>query len=246
MTNAGLSLRQVVAYVAWAAFLGLLAAILMVAGTAPTSLFGETLSAVSIAIMFGHAILALGWVDALAFAGIMLVVTFGVENIGAATGFPFGSYHFVVEEGLPHIGLIPPIVGPLYFAMGYAAYIIGSLLTNRRAHPSFHALAGTSLVAAFAMTAWDIVMDRQVRPSLGCGSGIRAGRSSASHFLTSWVGFLKCCWCLQSFPLGSNGAGARLILAATVGPFGSFRYCSTGQRGYVRLRPISSQRIFIS
>jgi hypothetical protein len=37
------------------------------------------------------------------------------ENLGVATGFPFGAYEFLVAPDLPHVGAIPVIVGPLYF-----------------------------------------------------------------------------------------------------------------------------------
>jgi putative membrane protein len=47
------------------------------------------------------------------------------ENLGAATGFPFGVYHFEVGADLPHVGLIPIIVGPLWFGAGYFSWTVG-------------------------------------------------------------------------------------------------------------------------
>src|ERR1700749_2522954 len=45
-------------------------------------------------------------------------------NLGSITGFPFGHYHFVVGADLVHVGIIPIIVGPLWFGMGYFAWIV--------------------------------------------------------------------------------------------------------------------------
>jgi putative membrane protein len=45
-------------------------------------------------------------------------IAFAMENLGTATGLPFGGYHSEVSTDLPHVGLIPLIVGPLWFAAG--------------------------------------------------------------------------------------------------------------------------------
>ena len=129
----------------------LLAAILWQAGLSPMTPLPQILAALTIAVIFVHAVLALGWRNAIGFAAIVLAVTFAVENIGAATGFPFGRYHFVVGTELPHVGRIPIIVGPLYFGVGYGAYVIAVLIArDGRATP---------LIAAIAMTVWDLAMD---------------------------------------------------------------------------------------
>jgi uncharacterized membrane protein len=56
----------------------------------------QGLAAIGIAIACAHAALAYGWKDALVFLVICLVTTFAMENIGVATGVPFGKYHFEV------------------------------------------------------------------------------------------------------------------------------------------------------
>lgn len=120
----------------------------------------EVLAAVGIFAACLHAGLFYGWKDALALFSICVVVTFAMENIGSATGFPFGHYHFEVAPNLPHVGLIPVIVGPLWFGMGYFAWIVSGTLLGAPARPSgkFEVLAWP-LVAAFVMTQWDLVMD---------------------------------------------------------------------------------------
>jgi putative membrane protein len=84
-----------------------------------------------------------------------------MENLGIATGFPFGRYHFEVASNLPHIGAVPIIVGPLYFAMGYFSWIIASILLGQadlKLDRAFYRLA-LPIVAAFVMVQWDVVMD---------------------------------------------------------------------------------------
>jgi uncharacterized membrane protein len=142
-------------------WLGLaLAWTLAVAFGGQTGLAAQTAAAVSIFVMAGHAVVGLGRMQACAFAAICLLVTFAMENLGVLTGFPYGHYVFLVESDLPHIGVIPPIVGALYFGMGYASWVIANLLLNGRIAPlSRHGVVALPLLAAFVMTQWDVVMD---------------------------------------------------------------------------------------
>jgi uncharacterized membrane protein len=90
-----------------------------------------------------------------------LFITFSMENLGVATGFPFGSYHFEVDPGWPRIGAIPLIVGPLYFGVGYLAWTIaGALLDDAdlRLDRAFNIVA-LPIASAFVMVQWDLVMD---------------------------------------------------------------------------------------
>jgi putative membrane protein len=141
------------------AFCALLLAVVWGAGRATP--LGEGLAAISIGVAIVHAVMALGWIEALAFAGICLAVTFAFENLGVTTGFPFGHYAFLVEPTLPHVGAIPPIVGPLYFGMGYLAWIIANvILFGRVQRPANRFdLVALPVIAAFVMTQWDVVMD---------------------------------------------------------------------------------------
>jgi putative membrane protein len=88
-------------------------------------------------------------------------MTFAMENLGAATGFPFGRYHFEVGRDLPHIGAIPIVVAPLWFGMGYFSWIVAGILLDNadfRVQERFSAMA-LPIAAAFVMTQWDLVMD---------------------------------------------------------------------------------------
>jgi uncharacterized membrane protein len=77
----------------------------------PTPL-AQAFAAIGVLTASVHAALFYGWKDALALFSICVVITFAVENIGSLTGFPFGHYHFEVGADLPHVGVIPVIVGP--------------------------------------------------------------------------------------------------------------------------------------
>ena len=120
-----------------------------------------TLIFVEGAIVFGHAVLWLGWIRASAFLGICLAVSLSLENVSVLTGFPFGHYHFVVGSGLPHVGAIPIIVGLLYFGMGYPSWVIGGILLDHGGVQPDNTLRllGLPLISSFVMVQWDAVMD---------------------------------------------------------------------------------------
>lgn len=123
----------------------------------PTPL-AQALAAIGIASALAHGAATLGWRDTLAFLGVCLLVSFTLENFGAATGLLFGRYHFVVGADLPAIGLIPIIVGFLWFGMGYFSWIVAGVLLAPGAADGQPLLA-RPLVAAFVTTQWDLVMD---------------------------------------------------------------------------------------
>lgn len=150
------SWRRAAAWSAIAVYLGL------VVGFAWSATpFAQALAAIGVVSAFVHAAFAYGRKDALVFFVICVVVTFTVENIGAATGLPFGHYHFEVGAELPRVGAIPIIVGPLWFGMGYFSWVVAGILlggADRRPDSPLGVVA-RPIVAAFVMTQWDLVMD---------------------------------------------------------------------------------------
>ena len=146
----------------------------------------QLLAALTIMIMFIHAAVALGFATALGFAAIVAVVTFAVENLGVATGFPFGEYHFVVGANLPHVGHIPVIVGPLYFGVGYGAYVIAVLLAGQRSAADRWLVP---FVATLAITFWDLSME----PVNSTVQGLWVWHKGGPYFgvpLSNFVGWL--------------------------------------------------------
>ena len=185
-----LSRYEIAAWIALAIYL------VMVIGFAwrPTP-FAQSLAAIGIAIACVHAALVYGWKDAAVLAAICLVTTFAIENIGVATGLPFGRYHFEVGSNLPRVGTIPMVVGPLWFGMGYFSWIVaGTLLggADRRLSRKSEIVA-LPIVAAFVMTQWDVVMD----PPLATISKAWIWHDGGAHFgvpLSNYLGWLLTAW----------------------------------------------------
>jgi uncharacterized membrane protein len=200
-----------------ASWIGLAAYLALVIGFAwePTPL-AQALAGIGIAIAFVHAARVYGLKDAAVLAVICLGVTFTMENIGDATGFPFGRYHFAVGANLPHVGTIPIIVGPLWFGMGYFSWIVaGTLLggAETRLNRKFEIVA-RPVVAALVMTQWDVVMD----PPLSTISKAWIWHDGGTHFgvpLSNYLGWLLTAWLFyQAFAIYLS---RRHVSARTIG-----------------------------
>jgi uncharacterized membrane protein len=168
----------------------------------PTPL-AQALAAIGILAACVHAVLSYGWKDAFALLTICVVITFAVENIGVATGLPFGHYHFEVGSNLPHVGAIPVIVGPLWFGMGYFSWVLaGTLLgcAQARLNRTIE-LVALPVVAAFVMTQWDVVID----PPQSTISKAWIWHDGGAHFgvpLSNYLGWLLPSWLFyQAFAL---------------------------------------------
>lgn len=145
--------------VLWLAIAGILTAAIGFSWN-PTPL-AQALAAIFSACALVHAAVAYGARRALVLFVACNAIAFAMENLGAATGFPFGVYHFEVGADLPHVGLIPIIVGPLWFGAGYFSWVVASVLldgADRQLDRRFN-LVALPVVAAFVMTQWDLVMD---------------------------------------------------------------------------------------
>jgi uncharacterized membrane protein len=185
----------------WAALVVYLALVIGFAWN-PTPL-AQGLAAIGIALACTHAVLFYGWRDAAVLLAICLVTTFAMENIGSITGIPFGHYHFVVGADLVHVGGIPIIVGPLWFGMGYFAWIVAGILLGRtgpRVGDRFEILA-RPVIAAFVMAQWDVVMD----PPEATISHAWIWHDGGGHFgvpLSNYLGWLLTAWLFyQAFAL---------------------------------------------
>lgn len=183
----------------------------------PTPL-AQALAVLFIASALAHAGLAYGWRHALVLFTICVVITFVIENIGAATGFPFGHYHFEVDADFFHIGTIPIIVGPLWFGAGYFSWVVASILldgADRRLDRPFNFIA-LPVVAAFVMTQWDVVMD----PPESTIAKVWIWHDGGADFgvpLSNYLGWLLTSWLFYSafalylrrrLAMGSEGAQA--------------------------------------
>ncbi len=108
---------------------------------------------------FVHGAMRYGTRGIIAFAVICLVVSNLLENLGVATGFPFGPYHYTDVLG-PKLGYVPLMIGPAYLGVGYLSWVLAGVLigdVNRRSD-GWQVLA-TPVIGAFIMVMWDFAMD---------------------------------------------------------------------------------------
>jgi putative membrane protein len=98
-----------------------------------------------------------GWRAIGVFVVAGLVISNILENLSIQTGFPFGHYHYT---GTGKIFQVPWYIGPAYLATGYLAWIVATvLLSDVRRNSPWLTTIGTPVIAAFAMTAWDLALD---------------------------------------------------------------------------------------
>jgi putative membrane protein len=108
---------------------------------------------------FVHGALRYGTNGIIAFAVICLVVSNLIENLGVATGFPFGPYHYTDALG-PKLGYVPLMIGPAYLGVGYLSWVLATVLVGdvRRNADALSTFA-TPAIGAFIMVLWDLAMD---------------------------------------------------------------------------------------
>ena len=95
----------------------------------------------------------------LIFFAICLVFGNVFENVGVATGFPFGRYYFTDAMG-PKFFEVPVLVGLAYIGMGYLSWLLGGVILGdlRSALAGSHVIT-RPLLAAFIMITWDVAND---------------------------------------------------------------------------------------
>lgn len=201
---------------AWSATIAFLIVVVVFAWSA--TLFAQILAAISISCAFGIACDAYGVRHAVALLLICSAITFTVENIGVVTGLPFGLYHFTVGADLPQIGVIPLVVGGLWFGMGYCSWVVaGALLdhADARLNEKGNVIA-LPLVAAFVMTQWDVVMDAPSATISGAWIWHKGGAffgvpisNFFGWFSTSWLFFQAYALYLRGQERALNSARAQ-------------------------------------
>ncbi len=168
----------------------------------PVPTFGSIGSTLAFAgFSLAHAIDLLGWRRAVTFFGLSAAISWCFEQAGVATGLVYGAYHYSDKLG-PKVGAVPIIIPLAWFMMIYCAWIVAHVLLDGTSSPrSRGGMAARSLVAAMAITSWDVVMD----PSMA-----RAGNwiweNGGSYFgvpMQNYVGFV---WSTpsESFSLPSS------------------------------------------
>jgi putative membrane protein len=121
---------------------------------APVGFYGILIITIFVLI---HGARFYGWKNALVFVSVTFLISWSLESLSIATGFPFGNYYYT---GLGKIGEVPWIIMPGYISMGYLSWLIAHILTS-----NFDTqIQGTKIllipiVASFVMVMWDLVMD---------------------------------------------------------------------------------------
>lgn len=107
----------------------------------------------------GHAIWSLGGRQAFWF----LLITFGIsllfESVGVLTGWVYGPYHYTDRLGYKLFGLVPVLIPIAWFMMVYPAHVLVARVADTGQTKTFRGLLWLAALSAFAMTAWDVVMD---------------------------------------------------------------------------------------
>ncbi|MFZ0301813.1 MAG: carotenoid biosynthesis protein [Terracidiphilus sp.] len=99
------------------------------------------------------------WRTILVFAAICVVVGNIVENLGVATGFPFGRYYFVELMG-PKVFHVPVLLGLAYIGMAYVSWMLASLILKTPPSPATtRSIIAIPLLASLIMTTWDLAQD---------------------------------------------------------------------------------------
>jgi putative membrane protein len=125
----------------------------------PLLLFTVLQLILMVAFAFGHGALRYGARGIAAFAVICLVVSTLLENLGVASGFPFGRYYYTDGLG-PKLFYVPLLIAPAYLAVGYMAWVLATILVGdvKRGAGALSTFA-TPFIAAFIMVMWDLVLD---------------------------------------------------------------------------------------
>jgi len=179
---------------------------------------GQLVAALGIVIAGVVGVMALGPSRILLFLAIALPVTLGIENVGVATGFPFGAYHFQASQFSLWVGRVPLLVGMLYFGVGLLCWLIAGILLEGRGDATLH-----PVIAAGLMVLWDLVMDPGfstigkvwVWHEGGAFFGVPL-RNFAGWFLTTWIMFQLFALALRRMPESDGEPPRSALLAATL------------------------------
>ena len=135
----------------------------LLVGSGISSLLSKFGSILITLVLFGFALLygaaRYGWRGVLTLFAITAVLSWTMETLSIATGFPFGHYVYTDNLG-PKLGTVPFLIMPAYFANGFLAWTISHVLLNN---------LGTGItrmnrvqvpvIAAFVMVMWDFCID---------------------------------------------------------------------------------------
>lgn len=135
----------------------------LLVGSGVSSQLSNSGSMVITLLLFGFSLLygatRYGWRSVLVLFALTSVLSWTMETLSIATGFPFGHYFYTDNLG-PKLGTVPLLIMPAYFANGFLAWTISHiLLDNLSRGISRRNLIQVPIVAAFVMVMWDFCID---------------------------------------------------------------------------------------
>ena len=150
---------------------------------------------------FLHGSRRLGWRLILIFFLITFGVSWSLESLSIASGFPFGHYHYTGNLG-PKLGTVPLLIMPAYFSMCYVSWNIAHIVLDKfDNHADRLQRFAVPVVAAFIMVMWDMCMD----PSRATESQVWIWHQGGSYFgvpFSNFMGWYLCVYLIfQIFAL---------------------------------------------
>jgi len=138
-----------------------------------------------------HGICRYGCRRLLVFFLLTFAISWSYETASILTGFPFGHYVYADKLGAK-LWLVPVIIMPAYFSMGYLAWTLAHVLLDR----FDDRLAGADVVlvpvlASFMMVMWDLCID----PGSSTIAGAWIWRDGGGYFgvpLSNFLGWYLC------------------------------------------------------
>jgi uncharacterized membrane protein len=144
-----------------------------------------------VSIAISHGKVQLGFKQLAIFFAIVFVISNAYENMSVMTGFPFGNYHHADSLG-PKLFLIPIIIAPTYFVVGYFSWCLALILLDVFGNKlSEDRVWSVPLVAAFVMTMWDLQID-SISSTIDQGWFWHDGGSFFGVPFINYMGWLLC------------------------------------------------------
>ena len=109
------------------------------------------------AAMFVWGVAALGWRRTMTFFWFAVPISLSSELLGTTSGYPFGNYAYTEFLGYKVAGHVPFSIPLSWFYVGFACYVLGTLIADRFRLTPFWAW-GVGLGVWF-LTVWDLVLD---------------------------------------------------------------------------------------
>src|SRR5450759_3987502 len=108
-----------------------------------------------------HAWYSLGGRLTVVFFGLSAVISWTYEQVGVATGFVYGAYHYTDYLGVK-LGHVPLLIPLAWFMMVYPSYVIANLVVEGQATGTRRGavtLLRLACAGAVVMTVWELVID---------------------------------------------------------------------------------------